>query len=146
MKTILLITTTLLINALLLNTITIAKNHPMHTKARNNTSTLFKLREDLPSYIFEYDLERLYPATHAFYKKLDIMNRDTVYFYYLYHPDIKNVRHKIIELSIGKKKSRAIPMPFSLNQALIALKKTESKESSGQVMDKTGELRTISFN
>ncbi len=146
MKTILLVTTTLLINALLLNTTTIAKYHPFSTKENNNTNTLFQLREDLPSYVFEYELERLYPATYAFYKKLDIMNRDTVYSYYLYHSKIKNVRHKIIELSIGKKKSKTTPTPFSLNQALITLKGTETKESSEQIIDKRGSLRTISLN
>lgn len=145
MKTIFLVITTLLINTLLLNTTTIAKNHPFSPK-KNDTSTLLKLREDLPYYVFEYDLEKLYPATYAFYKKLDIMNRDTIYSYYLYHPKIKEVRHKIIELSIGKKKSKTIPNPFSLNQALIALEKTKTKESSEQIIDKIGGLRTISFN
>ena len=146
MKTILLITTTLLINTLLLNTTTSAKYHPFSAKENNNTNTPFQLREDLPSYVFEYDLERLYPATYAFYKKLDIIHRDIVYSYYLYHSKIKNVRHKIIELSIGKKKSKTTPIPFSLNQALITLKATKTKESSKQIIDKTGGLRTISFN
>jgi hypothetical protein len=145
MKTILLITTTLLLNLFLLNTTTIAKIHPFSFKG-NSISTLLQLREDLPSYVFEYDLERLYPATYAFYKKLDIMNRDTIYSYYLYHPKIKNVRHKIIELSIGKNKSKTIPTPFSLNQALIALKETKTKAPSKQIIGKTGDLRIISVN
>lgn len=87
------------------------------------------LREDLPSYVFEYDLERLYPATWEFYKKLDIIKRDKIYSHYLYHPAIKDVRHKIFKLALGADKGKTTPAPTSFNQVLVANKK-ESTQST----------------
>lgn len=81
-------------------------------------STVNVLREDLPDYVFEYDLERLYPSTWEFYKKLDIINRDKVYSYYLYHPAISDVRHKVFSLALGKNKGKTAPAPASLEQVL----------------------------
>ena len=87
-------------------------------------STVMELREDLPAYVFEYDLERLYPSTWEFYKKLDITNRDKVYAHYLYNPAIKDVRHKIFELALGKGKGKTRPAPASIDQVLTSNKKT----------------------
>lgn len=86
-------------------------------------STVLELREDLPAYVFEYDLERLYPSTWEFYKKLDITNRDKVYAHYLYHPAIKDVRHKIFELALGKGKGKTRPAPASIEQVLALVEK-----------------------
>lgn len=134
MKITLVFAATLIINTFLCSTFStnaIAKNHISTIPSFQKESlALLGLREDLPSYVFEYELEKFYPATYGFYKKLDIINRDRIYAYYLYHPSIKNVRHKIIELAIGKKKSKAIPMPFSLYQVLIAIKTTEKTKQS----------------
>ena len=146
MKITLVFAATLIINTLLCSTFStnaIAKNHISTLPSFQKESlALLGLREDLPSYVFEYELEKRYPATYEFYKKLGIINRDKIYAYYLYHPNIKNVRHKIIELAIGKKKSKAIPMPFSLNQALIAIKITEKTKQSSNALT----LRASLFN
>ncbi len=95
-----------------------------------STSKAIKLREDLPSYVFEYDLERLYPATWEFYKKLDIIKRDKVYSHYLYHPAIKDVRHRIFKLALGADKGKTTPAPTSFNQVFIANKNTDKKEQT----------------
>lgn len=127
--------TTLFSYTLLFSTSTVAENHPIHSN-NSNITTIQKsiehltLREDLPSYVFEYDLERLYPATYEFYKKLDIINRDNIYAYYLYHPDIKQIRHKIIQLVIGKNKGKTPPVPFSLSQALATLQDKETTKET----------------
>jgi hypothetical protein len=86
--------------------------------ANSNKVTAKVLRSDLPDYVFESDLQDLYPATWEFYKKLDILNRDKVYSYYLYNPGIEKVRHKIFALALGKGKGKTKPEPFSLAQVI----------------------------
>lgn len=94
-----------------------------------DVSKSIALREDLPSYVFEYDLERLYPATWEFYKKLDIIKRDKVYSDYLYHPAIKDVRHKIFKLALAADKGKTTPAPTSLNQVLEKNKKMQASQA-----------------
>lgn len=89
-------------------------------------SNITTLREDLPAYVFEYDLERLYPSTWEFYKKLDIINRDNVYSFYLYNPAIKDVRHKVFALALGKGKGKTAPAPASVEQVIVNNTKSAS--------------------
>lgn len=98
-----------------------------------DTSNAKKLREDLPAYVFEYDLERLYPSTWEFYKKLDIVNRDRVYSHYLYNPQISDVRHKIFELALGKGKGKTHPKPTSVDQVIANNSNAESAVGSSSL-------------
>lgn len=63
-------------------------------------NTVSTLQEDLPDYIFENQLRKMYPATWQFYSKLTTIKQDKVYSYYLYNPDIEKVRHKIFALTV----------------------------------------------
>ncbi len=126
MKTMLLLLIAMIISSMLLISNVSAKGvYPQE----HSTTTL--LREDLPAYVFEYDLERLYPSTWEFYKKLDIINRDKVYAHYLYNPAIKDVRHKIFELALGKGKGKVRPAPASIDQVLASNNTTPSPLASG---------------
>lgn len=121
MKTILLLTAAMIVSSFMIIGTASAKD--AYPQDKTNAT---QLREDLPAYVFEYDLERLYPSTWEFYKKLDMANRDMVYAHYLYHPEIKDVRHKIFELALGKGKGRTLPTPTSLDQVLASNTKKQS--------------------
>ena len=119
MKQQLILITTLIISTLLLTGHVTAHAASSSIYPQNISKSLV-LREDLPSYVFEYDLERLYPATWEFYKKLDIIKRDKVYSHYLYNPAIKDVRHHIFKLALGADKGKTTPAPTSFNQVLVS--------------------------
>ncbi len=120
MKTLLLLILAMLISSIFFISQASAKSASASSIYPQDKSTVTVLREDLPDYVFEYDLERLYPSTWEFYKKLDIINRDKVYSYYLYHPAITNVRHKIVTLALGKGKGKTTPIPASIGQVLAS--------------------------
>lgn len=145
MKTIPTIIATIIISLLLMHSASARDVYPMYK------SNVTELREDLPSYVFEYDLERLYPATWEFYKKLDLIKRDTVYSNYLYHPSIKEVRHQIFKLALAKDKGKTRPAPTSFNQVLTADSNPTSATSRlnlGRVhsITKGPTIRAIKFN
>ena len=147
MKNIIILTTAIILNTLAFTSEAIAANsiYPQ------DTSNAMELREDLPAYVFEYDLERLYPATYEFYKKLDTINRDKVYSYYLYHPKVKDVRHKIFEIALGKNKGKTTPAPFSIDQAFADVKKVDKLATtlhagnSHSIINRVA-VSTINFN
>ncbi len=126
MKTLLLLILAMLISSIVFISSASAKSASAANIYPQDKSTVAILREDLPDYVFEYDLERLYPSTWAFYKKLDIINRDKVYSYYLYHPAITDVRHKVVALALGKGKGKTTPVPASIDQVLASNIKPES--------------------
>ncbi len=147
MKNIIILTTAIILNTILFTSQASAANTSAYPQ---DTSTAIELREDLPAYVFEYDLERLYPATYEFYKKLDTINRDKVYSYYLYNPKVKDVRHKIFEIALGKGKGKSTPSPFSLDEALADVKtdklKTVFSTSSSHSIINRVTVGTINFN
>lgn len=106
------------------------------------------LRPDLPDYIFEFDLKKLYPSTWQFYKKLDIINRDKVYSFYLYHPSIQKVRHKIFKLALGKGKGKSIPRPVIIGEIMRAISEKKLGASSASVHRVTNSpsISTVNFN
>ena len=144
MKQQLILITTLIISTLLLTGHVTAHAASSSIYPQNISKSLV-LREDLPSYVFEYDLERLYPATWEFYKKLDIIKRDNVYSEYLYHPAIKDVRHNIFKLAMATDKGKTTPAPTSLTQVLTGNKKeqvsqTKTTSSSPSPLSPLGSL------
>lgn len=106
------------------NTFAFATDSKIETAG--STNKVKTLRANLPDYVFEFDMEKLYPSTWQFYKKLDITNRDKVYSYYLYNPSIGKVRHQIFKLALGKGKGKSLPRPVILSEILLAMKADKS--------------------
>jgi len=127
MKILIVLILAMLVSSSLLITNVSASTQSGSTYPQDDSNSIV-LREDLPSYVFEYDLERLYPSTWEFYKKLDLINRDKVYSHYLYHPKIKDVRHQVFKLALGSNKGKTPPTPASIEQVLVNNNKSESEK------------------